>query len=281
MIPKLTHVFAFFILIVTAQGNAQTILNGDFENHSLDTCAFNLENVEFNDIMQNVYAFGTEDAMDMHTDSCGFFPTISNDWFVSISQRPTGPFDQFSLELDQPLEEGAMYQLSYYELADTSSNPFNSNTNMPLEIGLSTVTFSFGQTIYSSLPVPDVWTLRTFEFTASNNGQYITVRMAGDFGLKGWNFVDNFQLGPWTDVEEIEKLETKIYPNPVRDWVNVETDISVKSIRLFNAMGQEVKSFQQVDAFYNKLDLSRLASGIYFMEIITEKKRVVKMIEKI
>ncbi len=279
MNSKLTYAFIFFTSIVAMYGNAQTILNGDFEIHSLDTCAFNLENVEFNAVMENVFAVGTENAMDVQTDSCGFFPTISNNWYVSLSQRPTGPVDQISLEIDQPLEEGTMYQLSYYELADTSSNPVNFNSNMPLEIGLSTSVSSFGQVIYSSIPEPDVWTLRTFEFSAPNNGRFITVRMAGESGLKGWNFVDNLQLGPWTDVFETGKMKASIYPNPARDWVTIETDFSVKSIRIFNAVGQEVYSFSAMNPYYNKLELNSLTSGIYFLDMVTEKKRVVKRIE--
>ena len=277
-IPIFLSLFSF--LLFAPSGNSQTLLNGDFENHSANDCAYNLENVEFNAIMQNITAFGNNSEVDIQTEGCGIFPTISNDWYVSLSQSPIGAIDQIALEIDQPLVEGTIYQLSYFDLADTSSNPVYSNVNMPIDIGLSNEPFSFGDSIHSSLPVPEVWTLQMLEFTAPNNGQYITIRMAGAPGLKGWNFVDGFKLSPLTAVEEPNKMEVNVYPNPVRDWVNIETDFTIQSIRLFNAMGQVVKDGQQVDDFFNKIDMGSMAAGVYFLEIMNEKGRVVERVEK-
>ena len=276
---KWTYTFTFFISIISIYGNAQTILNGDFENHSLDSCFVNAVNIDFNSAVENVYAFGSNEEVDLFTDSCILHPTISNHWFASLSFSPTGKFDQIALELEQPLEEGLMYQLSYYERADTSSNPVFDNLNVPLEIGVAEAAFSFGDSIFSSIPEPDVWTMRTFEFTAPNNGRFITVRIVGVLGDKAWNLVDNFQLSLWTPTFETENLQTNIYPNPVRDWVNVETDVAIKSIRIFNAIGQEMIFLQNVNPYFNKLELGHLAAGIYFMEIATEKTKVVERIK--
>ena len=269
--------FLFFI----PPGNSQALLNGDFENHNFTDCAFNLENVDFNANMPSVTAFGNNSEVDIQTNGCGFFPTISNDWYISLSQRPSGEYDQISIEINQPLTEGNTYQLSYYELADTSSNPFQFNSNMPIEIGLSYDPSNFGDSIYSSLPVPDVWTLCTHEFVAPNGGQHITIRMAGTPGLRGWNFLDGFKLSPLTDVEEAKSMEIKIYPNPVLDWVNIETDMPIRSIRIFNAVGQLVCAIDQAGDFYSRINFSGMSAGVYFLEITNENNRLVKRVEKI
>ena len=260
--------------------HAQAILNGDFENHSANTCAFNLENEEFNEMVENVYAFGSNSEMDIQTSGCGFADLISNDWFVSLSQRPTGPYDQIALALDMPLTEGTTYQLSYYDWADTTSNPQSANVPLPLQIGLSTDSTNFGEMIYSSLPEGHEWTWRTTEFTAPNNGRFITLRIYGANGLKGWTSVDNFVLTPPTHVVETYPFEAKVFPNPALDWIYVETKEAMKYIRVFNAIGQQLLSSDTLP-FFNQINLAGLSAGVYFLEIGHEHGRVVKRVEKI
>lgn len=280
MNPTRTRFFfsIFSFLIFLLSGNAQSLLNGDFEKNTADDCTYNLENEAFNLIMENVVAFGSNSEMDIHNDTCGYADAISNKWFVSLSQRPSGEIDQLSLRMDMPLTAGSSYRLTYFDWAETSGL---NNIPLPLEIGLSTDSMIFGTLIHTSIPVEYEWTQQSVEFMATVAAQYLTVRMAGDFGLKGWTFVDGFELSPLTAVEEIGEVAVAVYPNPAHDFVFVETSLGLKSIRLFNAVGQEVKSFPQLGAFKNKLDLSGLGAGIYFLEIRNEKNRVVRKIEKL
>lgn len=270
--------FIFSFLFFHFAGNAQTLLNGDFEKNAADDCTYNLENEDFNLIMEDVVAFGSNSEMDIHNDTCGYADVISNDWFVSLSQRPSGEIDQLALRMDMPLTLGSSYRLTYFDWAETSG--FD-NIPLPLEIGLSTDSMIFGTLIHTSMPVEYEWTQQSVEFMATEAAQYITIRMAGDPGLKGWTFVDGFDLSPLTAVEEIGEVAVAVYPNPTHDIVFVETNFGLKSIRLFNVMGQEMKSFPQLDALKNKLDLSGLGAGIYYLEIMNEKNRVVKKIEKL
>ncbi|MEZ4952740.1 MAG: T9SS type A sorting domain-containing protein [Saprospiraceae bacterium] len=266
--------FLFFLL----SGNAQSLLNGDFEKNTADGCIYNLENEDFNLIMEDVVAFGSNSEMDIHNDTCGYADVISNNWFVSLSQRPSGEIDQLSLRMDMPLTLGSSYRLTYFDWAETSGL---NNIPLPLEIGLSTDSMIFGTLIHTSMPVEYEWTQQSVEFMATEAAQYITIRMAGASGLKGWTFVDGFELSPLTAVAEVGEAEVAIYPNPARDYIFIETDLDLKSIRIINAMGQEVKSFPHLDVFRNKLDLSGLGAGVYFLEIINEKNRVVRKIEKL
>jgi hypothetical protein len=270
--------FIFSFLFFLLSGNAQSLLNGDFEKNTADGCIYNLENEDFNLIMEDVVAFGSNSEMDIHNDTCGYADVISNNWFVSLSQRPSGEIDQLALRMDLPLTAGGSYRLTYFDWAETSGL---NNIPLPLEIGLSTDSMIFGTLIHTSMPVEYEWTQQSVEFMAPLAAEYLTIRMAGDSGLKGWTFVDGFELSPLTAVEEVEEAVVTVYPNPAHDFVFVETSLGLKSIRLFNALGQEVKSFPQLDVFKNELDLSGLGAGIYYLEIINKKNRVVRKIEKL
>ena len=263
---SLLLLFCIFLFFSPLMGNAQTLLNGDFENNTATGCTYNLENEDFNETMPHVFAFGNNSEMDIHTDGCGYAPLISNDWFVSLSQRPGGEVDALSLETDSPLSAGTTYRLSWFDWAETSGI---NNIPLPLQIGLSTDTFDFGEMISASLPLAQEWTLRMVEFAAPNNGRFITLRMAGNPGLKGWTFVDNFKLTPLTYIfENNKKDDLHIFPNPTADWLHLEAGFSIQCARLYDETGRVVKSFWPTGGSDFRFDLRGLKAGVYFLKII-------------
>lgn len=60
----------------------------------------------------------------------------------------------------------------------------------------------------------------------------------------------------------------KIYPNPVRDFIHLDIDQTVSSIKLYNVFG--IMILEDVSA-ESCIDLSRLNKGIYFIRIQTGK----------
>ena len=83
----------------------------------------------------------------------------------------------------------------------------------------------------------------------------------------------------------------KIYPNPVKDDLNIlgsiENDLIIIDVIIYNTLGSVVyeKSFKSFERF-KKLDLSNLISGTYIIEIKTliendvENKKIYKFIKK-
>jgi hypothetical protein len=83
----------------------------------------------------------------------------------------------------------------------------------------------------------------------------------------------------------------KIYPNPVKDDLNIlgsiENDLIIIDVIIYNTLGSVVyeKSFKSLERF-KKLDLSNLISGTYIIEIKTliendvENKKIYKFIKK-
>lgn len=60
------------------------------------------------------------------------------------------------------------------------------------------------------------------------------------------------------------------YPNPVRDVLNVSFDKEIKTIAIFNALGQQIME-RQVNATEATIDVSNLTSGNYFVKVIADK----------
>ncbi|MCW1148171.1 fibronectin type III domain-containing protein [Flavobacterium lacisediminis] len=72
-------------------------------------------------------------------------------------------------------------------------------------------------------------------------------------------------------------LEVKLYPNPVRDILNIEIENDIQSIEIYNIQGQKVLSSNQ-----KQINVSDLATGMYMVRIqdidnkIATKKIVIK-----
>ena len=68
-----------------------------------------------------------------------------------------------------------------------------------------------------------------------------------------------------------------IYPNPTKDILSIETNLSLTEISILNLNGRLIyTSFEHKD----KIDISHLPSGIYFIKVISDKgvftKKVIK-----
>jgi uncharacterized cysteine cluster protein YcgN (CxxCxxCC family) len=75
--------------------------------------------------------------------------------------------------------------------------------------------------------------------------------------------------------QQLEIRNYKIYPNPVKDLLNISLDYGVlmKQVNFYNAYGQRIFS-----ANSNKIDVSNFAKGIYFLEIETDQGKSTKKI---
>ena len=74
--------------------------------------------------------------------------------------------------------------------------------------------------------------------------------------------------------EEQFKIPFKLYPNPVKDVLHIDSEEDVKKIKIYNAIGREVviiKSFEE-----DTINVADLSQGIYFMIIETESGKGVR-----
>ncbi len=82
-----------------------------------------------------------------------------------------------------------------------------------------------------------------------------------------------------TAVNSIAEIKVTIYPNPAQDLLYIQSEENVKTISVFNEMGQMVLAIPQAN---NKaiINMSELKSGFYFIKIENENSFVIKKILK-
>ena len=165
---------------------SQAFINGNFENNSANnTDQINLSNEVLNAMLPGVTAFGSYGDVDIiKSASYGGSGAQDKSWYIALTGGGT---DIVALTLTTPLVAGKTYSISFY---DRKTNGYVAN---PIQIGLSETNTNFGTIIYTSpdAPADNIWTQRTFTFTAQHKGQYITVQMPGG-GISEWVNIDNF-----------------------------------------------------------------------------------------
>lgn len=85
-----------------------------------------------------------------------------------------------------------------------------------------------------------------------------------------------------TSINDLNEIQFNAYPNPTNDLVYLELDDSLQniSIEVFNAFGKRIISTADNNTSTWEVDLSKYASGIYFIKVKSENRvgeiRVVK-----
>jgi photosystem II stability/assembly factor-like uncharacterized protein len=96
----------------------------------------------------------------------------------------------------------------------------------------------------------------------------VSLKLTTDWGTKttlktGYIYVGG--LG----VDELSQGSIKVYPNPIKDVVNIESGSGIQKVEILNITGQVVIN-HQVDGKIVTLNTSSLKSGVYFLKVTTE-----------
>ena len=137
-----------------------------------------------------------------------------------------------------------------------------------------------GYNIYrdGELITPTSVTDTTYKDVVPSNGTYCYVVKAIHEGYNG----ATFESAPSNEackkvnvgIVDNPSANLKVYPNPAKDFVNVETTQDIRSIEMINYLGQSVFK-QAVDGKgVYKINTRQLESGIYFVRF-TDAKGVV------
>ncbi len=86
-------------------------------------------------------------------------------------------------------------------------------------------------------------------------------------------FTGTHQCGGGTGIDEAKDLPSlAIYPNPVKDVLNIATDKPVHSIRIYNVYGTEVAHATDT----NSINVSHLPAGVYMVRADGKVARIIK-----
>ena len=96
---------------------------------------------------------------------------------------------------------------------------------------------------------------------------FFSISTDNELYLDDFNYVEGL-LG----TSDFAKLEFTVYPNPSRNYINIETQDLVKYVTIYNLQGMRVKETTKI----NTVDVSSLSTGLYFVEVSTETERSVQ-----
>lgn len=118
----------------------------------------------------------------------------------------------------------------------------------------------------------------------SSNGKYICGfdNSIPPIFASGWVVnLENLILST-NDTVKNNKFNFSVYPNPVKDILNIYSEKTIRSLSIFDASGKLMTTEKSIDKNNIKIDLSMLATGVYLGNAILdgEMAKTFKIIKK-
>ncbi len=90
------------------------------------------------------------------------------------------------------------------------------------------------------------------------------------FSVSGDNeyYIDDvtYSENPIGGIDDLKAIGVSIYPNPVRDRLNIQGQENISNVAIYNVLGQQVYA-SNVDALSTSIDMSQMASGAYIVQV--------------
>lgn len=77
-----------------------------------------------------------------------------------------------------------------------------------------------------------------------------------------------------TENNLISNNQIKIYPNPAKFFININSEININKIDFLNILGKRIFTSKKT----NQIDISKFPAGIYILKIFADKKTLTKKI---
>lgn len=306
----------YFFSIEATNSEGTTFAIGSFQTLASPQLLANYTFDNILSDVNGVNPFATQTGMFYGTDRAGTANKalhISTGTTVSLANLPVGNSSRtFSLWIKPTQFNGANRILSYgmpttnlaYGISFDANKIYNFNwesnvffTQTPVlnvwkhivctyEQTTSTVSIYINGISVASIPY--------FSMNTANNGILYLGSLFGETGSTYIGYVDDLQIYNYAlsqaEVTSLytnntlsssdfsqNNLEVALYPNPVRDILNIEIENDIQSIEIYNIQGQKVVSSNQ-----KQINVSDLAAGMYMVRIkdtdnkIATKKVVIK-----
>lgn len=98
-------------------------------------------------------------------------------------------------------------------------------------------------------------------------GEIVLARVYGYNGTSGTFMISAFDAN--LENPSFENNTLKVYPNPVKDILNLSHYQTISNVEVFNMLGQQVMT-KSINAAQGQIDMSNLASGAYLVRIASD-----------
>jgi len=130
---------------------------------------------------------------------------------------------------------------------------------------------------YTNLAEDSSFTTKSYSLQ-SLAGQTIRVAFVQQSIDKFFIIVDDIKVATTVvGINEVasENTNFSIYPNPVKNELNISSVASLKNVKIINAIGQEIMN-ENVMGNHYKVNTSSYNKGVYFVQIESEKGKSTK-----
>ena len=161
------------------------------------------------------------------------------------------------------------FKTLFYEITPTAGNGGSILPNIlqtvdcgsnQIFIFTADIGYQIEQVLVDWIPNPQAVTDGFYSFTNINAPHSIYVTFTESVGITD---IDNYPI--------------KIYPNPTRDEIFIQTDLQIEKVEIYNSIGSLVLT---EDNFSGKISVSTLSPSTYTIKIYTNKGVVAKTIIK-
>lgn len=106
------------------------------------------------------------------------------------------------------------------------------------------------------------------------------IRVKDNTGQWGPVFRNVISVQTSLEVPTVDRAQLAVYPNPVKDLLNVSFDLEITSVALYNLLGQQVAS-KELNTTTGTLDVSTLNSGTYIVKVYANASvKTIKVIKE-
>lgn len=142
-------------------------------------------------------------------------------------------------------------------------------------IRVKTIETSSGTAIINSVPFGAISVVRSsYTFYSNSTTDHfpllligkVTITLPGNSQITQKIVWSKDNTAAYLAVEDHAKLAMHIYPNPANNSITVNTENSVESIQIFNAIGKLVKGVNSPSKA-EVINISSLSAGVYFVSV--------------
>jgi len=138
------------------------------------------------------------------------------------------------------------------------------NNNDNLEVGTMSDNTDYTTFAAITTPTPTNGTYTTAAIPANTGHKYIAFKFTYT-GVHQGVTIDNVEWKPATaSAPKFDTSKVTVYPNPTTGIFNVESDLDIKQMEVYNSLGQKV-----LTTFNRQVNLQAAANGLYFVTVIT------------
>ncbi|SMC34440.1 T9SS type A sorting domain-containing protein [Moheibacter sediminis] len=147
--------------------------------------------------------------------------------------------------------------------------------NLPSQLSLSGG--ENGKTYWLAISIygPTTFWESTSILNSENTGKWSANGIDwSDFDSEGdWDGVFKI-VGECTELStsDLDKFDFTYYPNPVKDYLTIQTNLKIQNVEIFNLAGQSIAS--KIKVLSGKIDTQNLSAGVYVFKVMLDGGKV-------